>query len=600
MEQEQEQRRLSRRTVLRWGGLAGLSITGASIIGCGETLPVPATRTPAAASPVSARSATRVAPATATAEASRTATVITETPSPSLVPGSSRKIRRGGIARPLYQTSIAHLDPATNTWGGGFIFALAYGQLFKWARPPADDPGALNAEPYMAESLERPDDTTAVVRLRPGIKFHDVAPVNGRDLSPDDIRATWERIKDEAVGSSRIKQQLPVHLPEAVDALTATFTFDFPYAPFYNYIADVWQSIISTEAAEQGTDWIKQNLIGTGPWQVDAIDPGVEVRLKPFPASWWTPWVRDEPAPYFEGLLMPVIPDDITQQTIAFLGGQLDYGNVARSEWQTVMDDPRWGYALDLPQDFNYVRINHGIQPMDDVRVRRALSVAIDRPAVVQTVFEGTAAQPTGPIPTTRTPWGQDPADLPYHTYDPQAARQMLDVAGFPEGLEITNLYPSTEGSQTDYVKAISAQLDAIGITVTQDRNEYGAYLEKARLAKTDPEAAGWHINMHWGNRYNDIDGYLAEYRTDGGRNFGHWGNADVDARIAASAQITGVRARVAAVHEINRIVADEAWTPGTVLPAFMEAWNAKVAQMSGAPEWYTGIRCFIDGWFTE
>jgi ABC-type transport system substrate-binding protein len=161
------------------------------------------------------------------------------------------------------------------------------------------------------------------------------------------------------------------------------------------------------------------------------------------------------------------------------------------------------------------------------------------------------------------------------------------------------NLYPAQDNQQTDYVKAFTAQLLQIGVKVSQMSLEYGAYLEKARSAVKDPQGAGWQINMHWGNRYNDVDGYLAEYRTDGGRNYGHWGNADTDAQIAASGQITDLKERVNAVHAINQTIADQAWTPGLVLPIYMDAWNAKLANFGDAAEWYTGTRSFIDSWFT-
>ena len=149
-------------------------------------------------------------------------------------------------------------------------------------------------------------------------------------------------------------------------------------------------------------------------------------------------------------------------------------------------------------------------------------------------------------------------------------------------------------------MKAISAQLPDAGITIKQDQLEYGAYLEKARAAKEEGATVGWQINMHDGNRYNDIDGYLAEYHTEGGRNYGHWGGADFDQKIDAQAQIADLKERVAAVHDLVRIMGDEGWTPGTVAPVYMNVYNAKLQNFGDAPEWYTGTRSFIDAWFGE
>jgi ABC-type transport system substrate-binding protein len=176
----------------------------------------------------------------------------------------------------------------------------------------------------------------------------------------------------------------------------------------------------------------------------------------------------------------------------------------------------------------------------------------------------------------------------------------LLTAAGFPDGLEVISLLPAQDNQHTDYAKGFAAQYEEIGVTMKFDTLEYGAYLEKARLALTDPEGAGWQVNMHWGNRYNDIGGYLNEYRTDGGRNYGHWGSAELDALIKAQEQISDLEARVAAVHEINQIISDQAHTPGMVLPTYMQAWNARFANFADGAEWYQGTRSVIDSWFTE
>jgi ABC-type transport system substrate-binding protein len=134
----------------------------------------------------------------------------------------------------------------------------------------------------------------------------------------------------------------------------------------------------------------------------------------------------------FDSLTFPIIPDDIAKQSIALEGGQLDYSPnaLSQADWDTVRNDSRFANVLITAQDFNYMRINQGIKPMEDVRVRQALSAGIDRRATVDTAFQGVAAVPTGPLPSSRSPWGQDPQDVPYHSYDPQNAKQLLSAAG--------------------------------------------------------------------------------------------------------------------------------------------------------------------------
>jgi peptide/nickel transport system substrate-binding protein len=493
--------------------------------------------------------------------------------------------------------AVDHLDPATNTFAGGFVFALAYGQLAKWARPPADRPGDLVPEPYLAESVETPDRTAAVVTLREGARFHDVRPVRGRPMTSEDVAATIRRLKDPRVGSPRNVSFEPVEVGRIVDERSVRFEFGRPYPPFFNYIADVWQSILAVEAIERGVDWIRQNVAGSGPYQVSKFAPAEEIELDAFPLDWWAPWRPDEPAPYLEGVTLVVIGGGPGQQTEALLAGDLDYAPVGRRAWESVLGDDRLASTLIVSQNVNTMRINQYLGPMDDVRVRQALSLALDRDEVVERAFDGDRAVSTGPIPAARTPWGQAAGDCPQHTHDLQAARQLLEAAGWAGGLQLVNLATDGAPDQQAYVEVFSEQLRRAGIEVIQDVYEYEAYLARGRQAKADPIGAGWHINMHQGNRYSDIGQYAEEFRTDSGRNYGHWGSTDLDALIAAQEQILDPEERLTAIHEINQVVAEQAYTPGLVLPVQMTAWDARLVHMADGPEWFQGTRSFIDAW---
>jgi ABC-type transport system substrate-binding protein len=159
------------------------------------------------------------------------------------------------------------------------------------------------------------------------------------------------------------------------------------------------------------------------------------------------------------------------------------------------------------------------------------------------------------------------------------------------------NLYPALDNHQTETARALANDLARVGLNIEHDTQEYGAYLEKARLAATSAEDAGWHINVHEGSQWNDVSGYLAEYRTDNGRNAGHWGTPDLDAAIRASEGILDVETRVEAVKAIQRTIAEEAWAPGTLLPVEMYAWIAGLRNFGAGPEWSIGYRSLIDAW---
>lgn len=505
---------------------------------------------------------------------------------------------RGGAPRVLQPTAVDHFDPLTNA-GGHYPSALIYAQLFKWARPPVGRPGALLAEPYLAESAELLDDGTVIVRLRANARFHDVAPVDGRLVTADDVVATWERFTDVpgAGDDPTAAKAGPVMVPTALDERTVKFTLRRPYAPLFSGFADVGRSILAREAIERGPEWLKHHPVGSGPFQLASYKPGVEVVLKPTSLPWWSPWVRDRPAPYFDGIVFVVIPDDSAKQTAALLGGTLDYGIVAQTDWKTVESDSRFDSTKFASHSFSYLRINQGLKPMDDVRVRQALSVGINRGRIARKSFAG-GARRTGPIPVSLDPWGVPVRDLPLNRYNPRMARQLLAAAGFEDGLTVKNLYPAMDNFHTDLAKAVTISLLDVGVTVEQDSLPLDRYLAKARLARTDPEGAGWGINVHVGNRYNDIDGYLREYETFGEWNYGHWGDVDTDRLISAARGEYDVALRAGMVQEIQHTIAEQAWTPGLLLPIRMEAWNAQLTHMAVGPEPVQGTRSFIDASF--
>jgi ABC-type transport system substrate-binding protein len=184
---------------------------------------------------------------------------------------------------------------------------------------------------------------------------------------------------------------------------------------------------------------------------------------------------------------------------------------------------------------------------------------------------------------------------VPYHFRDVMLARQLLVAGGFAEGFELVNLMPEGESDQVAYARAVAEQLRDIGVRIRHRILPYKEYLEAARLARTDPEGAGWHINMHAGNRYNDISGYLHEYHTASPLNIGGWGSRELDEKIEATDRMAGQRERVLAVRQINQLIGEAAWTPGLVLPVHMEAWNAEVEHVAVGPEPFQGMRSFID-----
>src|SRR5215469_10931331 len=155
----------------------------------------------------------------------------------------------------------------------------------------------LVIQPLLAQSWDIPDPTTYVFHLRQGVKFH-----NGNELTADDVKATVERILDEATGSQYRGDLLPVASVDALDKYTVRFKLNTPYS---GLLAALFNVLIAPKDVKgQSLDFLKNKEIGTGPWMLDAWNPNVEMKLVRNP-NYWNPGTSN-----LSGITIRVMPDE--------------------------------------------------------------------------------------------------------------------------------------------------------------------------------------------------------------------------------------------------------------------------------------------------
>ena len=440
-------------------------------------------------------------------------------PSSGTTPGASKTAsssqpKQGGIAKQAQPQDLPHYDPHTETYPAGFMVSLVHAGLLKFKQ--AEDPNSLEPEGYLAESYEQPDHTTFTAKLRPNAKFQDLAPVGGRAITAEDVKFSFERIKTDKPEFQRRTFFSSVQSITAIDPMTVQFKLDKPFAPLPIYLSDTWNVVVPKEIVESKGD-MRQTAIGAGPYTLASYEKGVGLKMSRVKEFWLNG------GPYIDEVQMPIITDPVAVLS-AFRAKQLDF--MRNLPWAEV---PGFQKAADVEVrdytnvDNQYVRINTRKKPLDDPRIRRAMSMAIDRNVVANSAFQGNGI-PCGVFPSA-VKWAVKPGDLPYYKTDVKAAKELIAAAGYPDGFEIENLYPSGSGRQQDMTAVVIDQLRQINVKVTNKTLEYGAYLQAAFSKDFD-------INIHWGNRYDEIDGYAIEYLTTGGRNFGYWGSEDLDKMI--------------------------------------------------------------------
>ena len=353
--------------------------------------------------------------------------------------------KRGGILRVRGYDPV-HFDPhQTTNFKTHTTLSFVYSRLVRHKVGPEIQPGTFMVEPDLAEHWETPDDTTYVFHLRQGVKWHNKPPVNGRELVAEDVKFSYDRLLAEQSNTDR--QMLEsVDRIEVVGRYTVKFVLKEPYVYLPDVLAtprSMW--IIAPEIVQQFGDLKKpEHVIGTGPFLLERYEPNVKTVFKRNPE-----YFRQD-QPYVDGVEWLVLDDDSTGLAM-YRTGQIDCGpsgwwSVRQEDLETLKKShPRLVYQDFQSNVVGALRMRTDQPPFNDVRVRRAISHAIDRQGLIEAV--SIRGKPTPAIAPGLAGWSlpidQLGAGAKYYQHDQKEARRLLAEAGYPKGFK-TPLTAST------------------------------------------------------------------------------------------------------------------------------------------------------------
>ncbi|MCA1735333.1 MAG: ABC transporter substrate-binding protein [Actinobacteria bacterium] len=310
-------------------------------------------------------------------------------------------------------------------------------------------------QPALATEWEISEDGTVfTLTLREGVMFH-----NGETMDADDWVASWEAAKDEANVYGYI--YAAATSVEALDAQTVEVTLGEPDALFERKLAD-WAILPASQFEEGGLAAIEENPIGTGPFKFVSWNRGDRIVLEAFEDYW------EEGLPLLAGVTFRPIPDSSTRLA-AIQTGEVHIAQRFNSEEAATLEQASGVELVTYPVDrVYYIAFNNlttGVgTPLEDPLVRKALNHAVDRQAIVDSLFDGQAALSTGLVATTSL--GYDTALEPY-AYDPELAMDLLAEAGYPDGFSMGMACPT--GAYTNFeevCQAVGGYLEAVGVTL--------------------------------------------------------------------------------------------------------------------------------------
>jgi peptide/nickel transport system substrate-binding protein len=417
----------------------------------------------------------------------------------------------------------------------------------------------LTIRPDLAETWEYLDDKTLVFHLRKGVKFHNKPPVNGREVNAQDVKYSLERFAAKSGFRSRFDE---VDRIEAVDDYTVKIITKHPFAPMLiNLASPSYSVILPKEAEAQYSDFNKaEAAIGTGPFMLERYERGVKLIFKRNPDFYM------KGLPYLDGIEWQITPDAAARLSL-LRTGKVDFlhvhGFLAGEEaipLQQTNTELKVTKFRPLGQAIFYMRTDQ--PPFNDVRVRRALSLAINRPAWLEALDFGEGCTDNGPIPCALTEWqleakNMDPAKAKYLVgFDREEAKRLLADAGYPHGFTTPMYhYPGYLAPWPSRYELAVDELSKVGIKVELKPQEYGDYISTTYLGKFDKLAMGGITP------FLDVDDWLyGAFYPGQPNNRGHIDDPELNPMLIAQRRELDHEKRQQIVYDIQRYLADKAY----------------------------------------
>ncbi|PHK94013.1 ABC transporter substrate-binding protein [Pseudoroseomonas rhizosphaerae] len=419
-------------------------------------------------------------------------------------------------------------------------------------------------EPGLAESWRVVEPTVWEFKLRPGVKFH-----NGNAFTAEDVAFTIARVPTVPNSpSSYAIYTRAIERVEIVDPLTVRLHTRTPYPVLPN---DLGQVAILDKETHEGASTEDFNsgkvAVGTGPFRYVNFRSGDRLELERNDAYWGD-------KPHWAKVSYRILPNDASR-TAALLAGDVDFiDQVPTSDLASLRRSDKVHLAEKDGLRIIFLALDHqhpegspqiadaegkplGKNPLHDLRVRRALSIAIDRPAIASRVMEGTS-MPSGQF-LPPTAFGAIP-DLAAPKTDPDAAKKLLAEAGYPNGFRITLSGPNDRYmNDARIVQAIGQMWTRIGVRTQVDAQPWTTFIGRAGRQELSAFLVGWGSSS--GEASNPLRSLVAGFDRDKGfgtSNRGRYSNPEVDAKLEAALRELDDTKREALLRDATRLAMED------------------------------------------
>jgi peptide/nickel transport system substrate-binding protein len=433
--------------------------------------------------------------------------------------------------------------------------SLAYSKLLRMHVGYPDVPGnSTKVEEDLAAKYEQPDDLTTIFTLRPNVKWHNVAPANGRMLTAEEVRQSMEVYRTGADSAFKADWQ-PVSAIETPDAQTIRLVSKEPFAPLLNtVIAGHYGARIFPMELLEG-DKIKTQAVGTGPFILESYRAGDSAVYKRNPDYF------HQGMPYLDELVLRIIPDE-SSNTAAFQTEQIDATAVSCDDAEQIERSNAKSVQFEALDTGGFISLNTSKPPFNDKRVRQALAMGYNRMAERAALFcnRGDMDQilPPGNVDRALKVSELGPASK-YWEHNPAEAKKLLEAAGYPNGFETPVVYTPQYGDlYRSSLERVIGDWAQIGVRLGSPQSvEYSQWISSVYRPPYNFDGILWGP----GRTYTDPEPYLWFWlHPTGITNQSRVNDSRATELLEKQRRTLNVEERWNVIHEIERLNAEEQW----------------------------------------
>lgn len=416
--------------------------------------------------------------------------------------------------------------------------------------------------PNLAKDWEISDDgLTYTFILEEGIQFTDGTDFNADAVVENIMR--WHKSKDEAnfayyksqFGGFEGEESAVIKDVKADGDYKVVITLNRPQAPFLKNLAMVPFGMSSPTAIKKYGDKYPENPVGTGPFKFESWQRSDKITLVKNENYW------KDGLPKLDKIIFKVIKDNSARLNDLIIG-QVDLiDGLNPSDIGKVNDNDKLQIFERPSMNVGYLGFNVEMEPFNDVKVRRALSHAINKQALIDNFYEGTAQIAKNPMPPSVGGYNDEIID---YEFDLKKAKQLLGEAGYKDGFQM-DLWampvprPYMPNGQK-VAEAIQADFEKIGVEVNIVSMEWATYLEKVQAGESPMFMLGWTGDN------GDADNFLyalLDKDSIGSNNYSRYANEDVHKLLIEAQTATDEEKRNEIYKEVQQIIHDDApWVP--------------------------------------